>query len=231
MPVRKRFGFTATPTRADGLAPFVSHLLGPVLHEVARSALEGAGRSLLPQYVQVPTDYAFDYFGEQDWQPLLADIGEDAKRNGLIVETVVEACMPHATIVLTGRVEHAMRLAEQVTERGERAVALYGKLSSKKRAAILDEVRAGTLRVIVATSLADEGLDVPNLARLVLCWPGKAEGRHVQRIGRILRVMEGKASPVVYDLADNGVGPLKWQAIQRAKAFVAEFGQGLRVAA
>jgi superfamily II DNA or RNA helicase len=229
LPVRKRFGFTATPKRADTLTPFVEHLLGGVLHEVPRSALESAGRSLLPGYEQIQTAYEFDYFGEPDWHPLLADIGTDAERNGLIVETVMGSCMPHSTIVLTGRVEHAVSLAEQITARGERAVALYGKLSTKKRAAILDELRAGTLRVIVATSLADEGLDVPNLARLVLCWPGKAEGRHIQRIGRILRVVAGKASPVVYDLADNKVGPLKWQAIQRAKAFVQEFGQSRKV--
>jgi superfamily II DNA or RNA helicase len=225
LPVRKRFGFTATPKRADGLTAFVVHLLGKVFHEVPRSALESAGRSLLPGYEQIQTAYEFDYFGEQDWHPLQADIGTDAKRNTLIVDTVMQSCMPHSTIVLTGRVEHAVLLAEQITAQGERAVALYGKLSTKKRAAILGEVRAGTLRVIVATSLADEGLDVPNLARLVLCWPGKAEGRHIQRIGRILRVVAGKASPLVYDLADDKVGPLKWQAIQRAKAFVHEFGQ------
>jgi superfamily II DNA or RNA helicase len=220
--VRKRFGFTATPERQDGLTPFLELLVGPILHRVSRSDLNDAGRSTLPEYRQVPTNFGFRYCSQDDWHALQTALANDEQRDELIAGIVAADCMPHPTAVLVGRVEHAARLAARLSTNGIRAAALFGKLSGKKRAAILDSMRTGKLDVIVATSLADEGLDLPNLTRLVLAWPQRAEGRFVQRVGRILRVQEGKATPQVFDLVDS-VGPLKYQAKSRARTFAREF--------
>ena len=57
--------------------------------------------------------------------------------------------------------------------------------------------------MVCATSLADEGLDVSRLERLVLATPARAEGRTIQRLGRLMRPHPGKRTPVLYDLVDN----------------------------
>ena len=49
---------------------------------------------------------------------------------------------------------------------------------------------------------ADEGLDIARLERLVLATPARAEGRTVQRLGRLMRPHPGKREPVLYDLVD-----------------------------
>ena len=79
----------------------------------------------------------------------------------------------------------------------------FGTMSKKKRAAVLEAADSGELRVIFATTVADEGLDLPGLDTVVLTSPTKAMGRVQQRIGRIMRVAENKQTPLVVDCIDR----------------------------
>ena len=106
-------------------------------------------------------------------------------------------------LVLSDRVAHCEQMAEELKGEGLRAAALVGRVSKTKRAKILEAADKRELDVIFATCLADEGLDLPGLDTVFLTVPTKAMGRIQQRIGRIMRVREGKKTPVVYDLIDN----------------------------
>ncbi len=220
---RRFYGFTATIDRVDGLTAFVHHHLGPVRYAVTRAQLVEAGRSVTPRYVQVETAFAFEYADRRDWAPLLDALAEDVARDEQIVELVLEHGAGELSAVLLGRVEHAERLADRLRGRGLRAVALTGQKKKAERAQILTDAREGRLDVIVGTQLLDEGIDVARLSRVVLAWPSKAEGRLIQRIGRALRMHETKAAPLVLDLVDVNVGPLKWQARARRAAFERNF--------
>ena len=99
-----------------------------------------------------------------------------------------------------------------------------GKTKASARASILERFRSGELQVVLSSQLADEGLDVPRLDRLVLAAPSKARGRTVQRLGRIMRCHPGKVAPVLFDLVDSAVGPLRWQAVQRQRAYAELLG-------
>jgi superfamily II DNA or RNA helicase len=127
-------------------------------------------------------------------------------------------------------VAHAERLAALFQARDVKAAALTGKMTRRAREATLEAARAGELAVIVGTQLLDEGVDLPRLSRVVLAWPAKAEGRIVQRIGRALRVHEGKAEPLAIDIVDEHVGVLRSQARARRGVFERSFLAG-RVAA
>lgn len=80
---------------------------------------------------------------------------------------------------------------------------MHGKVSKKKRKQILDDVKAGETRVLIATSLADQGLDVPIASALILAGGGKSSTKALQRIGRVLRPYEGKTKAFVHDLVDQ----------------------------
>jgi superfamily II DNA or RNA helicase len=226
LPARRRYGFTATIDRPDGLRPFVHHVLGPVMHETTRADLVSAGRSVVPSYVTVPSAFRFAYTGPSDWMPLLAALETDTDRDRVIVDAVDTECGGELTAVLVGRVAHADRLAALLRARGLRAQALTGRLPKRKREAILSGARIGEIDVIVGTQLLDEGIDLPALSRVVLAWPARSEGRIVQRIGRALRVHEGKSQPIVFDVTDRGVSVLKYQAFQRRRIFARVFTTG-----
>jgi superfamily II DNA or RNA helicase len=61
----------------------------------------------------------------------------------------------------------------------------------------------GKIRVLFATTLADEGLDVRRLDRLFLTCPVRSINKVNQQIGRILRTFPGKQDAVVYDFRDS----------------------------
>ena len=66
-------------------------------------------------------------------------------------------------LLLCDLVEHAQALSVALTLQDVPSGALVGSCTPKQRSAMLAEMRAGQLSVLCATSLADEGLDLPEL--------------------------------------------------------------------
>jgi len=109
----------------------------------------------------------------------------------------------HTILVLSNRVTHCRQLAEAISDRGISAEALTGSVGKAKRKRVLQSFREGSVKVLCATSLADEGLDIERLSRLILATPARAEGRTIQRLGRLMRPHPGKGTPVLFDLVDE----------------------------
>jgi superfamily II DNA or RNA helicase len=220
---RRFYGFTATIDRVDGLRPLTHHFLGPVRYTVTRAQLVEADRSVEPEYRQIPTAFDFPYEARSDWAPLLTALANDAERNRQIVDLVLEHGEGELVAVSVGHVAHAEALAALLCANGLKASAMTGTMPKKARASILEDAREGRLDVVVGTQLLDEGIDIPILSRVILAWPSRAEGRFVQRVGRALRVHEGKTKPLILDLVDLNVGPLCNQARLRRAAFRKNF--------
>ncbi|HIG96387.1 TPA: DEAD/DEAH box helicase family protein [Candidatus Woesearchaeota archaeon] len=64
-------------------------------------------------------------------------------------------------------------------------------LSQKKQKAMLDEFRNHDFNVLVATSVAEEGLDIPHVDLVIFYEPIPSEIRHIQRRGRTGRLEKG----------------------------------------
>jgi superfamily II DNA or RNA helicase len=82
--------------------------------------------------------------------------------------------------------------------------------------------------VLVATSLADEGLDLPRLSRVFLAFPSRAKGRTVQRLGRLMRPHPEKRRPLLVDFVDSRVPLLRRQHNERRRLYDAVLGTGSR---
>ena len=123
------------------------------------------------------------------------------------------------TLVLAGRVDHCQRIVDACEALGVEAKVLTGKMSAKKRGAVLDELRSGDLRVCVSTTLADEGLDVPTLSGMVNAFPGRAAGKTAQRAGRLMRPHPDVPRPVLLDMVDSLIPLFKNQWFARRRAY------------
>ena len=67
-------------------------------------------------------------------------------------------------------------------------------LSQKEQAEIISNFREGKLNVIVATSVAEEGLDIPAVELVVFFEPVPSEIRSIQRMGRTGRTGKGRVA-------------------------------------
>lgn len=80
---------------------------------------------------------------------------------------------------------------------------LSGKDDLIRRKAVLAAAREGKVDVLIGSTIADEGLDVPALDTLILAGGGRSSTRAFQRIGRVLRLYKGKTRATVFDFDDR----------------------------
>ena len=66
-------------------------------------------------------------------------------------------------------------------------------LSQKEQQEIMNEFREGKINVICATSIAEEGLDIPEVNSVIFYEPIPSAIRSIQRRGRTARLMKGKS--------------------------------------
>jgi len=81
----------------------------------------------------------------------------------------------------------ATKFIGQATKGGEKG------MSQKIQQEVLQELRGGKHNVLVASSVAEEGLDIPNVDLVVFFEPVPSEIRTIQRRGRTGRFGKGKA--------------------------------------
>jgi type III restriction enzyme, res subunit len=91
---------------------------------------------------------------------------------------------------------------KETTVRVKEVEMLSGNDDALKRAAVFEAVKRGICRCLVASTIADEGLDLPILDTLILAGGGKSSTRAFQRVGRVLRLHENKERAIVFDFID-----------------------------
>jgi superfamily II DNA or RNA helicase len=193
--------------------------------------LEAARRDAAALYKGLTQGYRWD--GERGQMPgwamdaLYWHIQTDPDRNRLLADLVeLELKREGGTVlVLTLRKAHCAELARVLEARGVRSEVLTAAKTKKLRKGALDELRSGELRCVVATQLADEGLDLPRLTGVILAMPSRAKGRTEQRLGRVMRPAPGKPTPRLYDVQDESVGIFRSQARRRMQAFRKVLGE------
>ena len=127
------------------------------------------------------------------------------------------------TLILIKNVKHGETLLEMVNNVIESKEKLYsvvndkgkefkirvknieflsGKDDAMKRKAVIQAAKEGFVDVLIGSTIADEGLDIPRLDCLILGGGGRSSTRAFQRIGRVLRLYPGKTRGIVFDFED-----------------------------
>ncbi len=102
-------------------------------------------------------------------------------------------------------------------------------LSQDEQAKILDDFKRGKLNILVATSIAEEGLDIPVVDLVIFYEPVPSEIRYIQRKGRTGRKSVGKtvilAAKETYDIAYLYASKRR---VQKMKAIVTSLNKQLK---
>jgi len=206
------YGLTATPHREDGLGPVMLAQLGPIRYSVSREELVKKGHTLLPQLFKVETPF---FTVSSEYSEMITELSINQTRNNIIWDQVQKHGQ-YPQLILSQRVDHCVALAGM--SRGLRVATITG--SVKDREKLLQGVAEGLYDVLIATQLADEGLDVVKLCAVHLVLPSRAAGRLEQRVGRICRPSKDKGIPTVFDYVDMGDSLLQNQWRARRKVYL-----------
>lgn len=208
---RYRYGLSASPWRDDGADLALEASFGPVIFDINASTLADQGFLVAPiiRFLDVPSaSYARGTPYNQVYKEYIV---ENEDRNQIGVNAAVS--MVHRgkpTMILVRHIKHGKIVQEMVSEAlGTWVPFLSGKDSSLVRNRTISDIRTGKIGLMVASTIADEGLDIRPLSGLVLLGGGKSSVRALQRVGRTLRPWPGKENAEIIDFNDRCLYLLK----------------------
>lgn len=222
IPARWRIGLSATPeSRDDGLGPLVPWSFGKKLITITARQLIDLGY-LMPAAVEaVPTrlDFAFKGHKSRRLEALRKTVVGDSDRNDLICDLSIEEVRKGESVaVLSNDIKHCHLLQGLCAARGYRGEVITSKVDKKLRKELITKVIGGQLRLVFATSLLDEGIDIPRLSCIVQALPQSSRIKSAQKMGRIMRPHEGK-SPKIVDIVDVRIPDLVNRWLKRKAAY------------
>lgn len=195
-----RFGGSATPYREDNADILIQAMFGAKIVDIPASYLIKQGYLIRPHIFFEPVD---DFIHYKSFKRIYKEaVARNDRLNNHIANTANHLVSRDlSTLVLVQQYVHGEYLKKLIP--GSEFVT--GKMSTKKRTACINDLRTKKMKCMIATTLADEGLDIPTLDVALLAGGGASATRVNQRIGRVIRKDKSSANPrdkavvVVYD--------------------------------
>lgn len=219
-----RIGLSATPWRNDGRDLEIYAYMGDIVEPRISSSYLIQNGFAVPveiKVVKAPKCHVeVSEEGSQAYATERRQLAECAERNNFIIDLTTQAEKP--ALIITQLVKHAETLYEMAKAAGLNAALATGAVKGEVRKQIYDQVRNGQTDVLVATTLADEGLDLPPLKSLIIAMGGRSKTRTLQRIGRLVRPWPSKTRATAYELYDPGTEFFSEHLDERLRLYRAE---------
>lgn len=199
-----RYGLGATVKRDDNMDNIIRGLFGDVIIHITASELIRRGFLIQPRIFMLGVRSGSLHYSSYQ-EEYKKCVEENHERNSTIVNIAKNmASNNKPTLILIKHINHGNRLMEMLGK-DSGFVFVTGKESAKKRESAFTGILDGSIKGVVASSLADEGLDLPNLECLILAGAGKSQTSVYQRIGRVIRLHpQGLPKDAfVYDFMDS----------------------------
>lgn len=201
-----RGGLSATPNSGDGKDIILQAFAGSIIGRISASYL------ILRDLLVRPTIYYLNgnkidkyIYSTKRYNSIYKKyIVNNVYRNNKIVECVCRFQEMDKTVLITvATKKHGQILKQLIIKVGHECEFIFSGVDKLTRKKHIQNVRDRKLKIIIGTSLADEGLNIPALDSLILAGGGKSPTRLRQRIGRVLRRSPGKKEAFVVDFKDN----------------------------
>jgi DNA or RNA helicases of superfamily II len=230
-----RIGLTATPLREDGRDLEIAGLLGRISYSIDYTELVQKHYLVPLEYIQFTPKISRkiydklktlnESYSDQPFSKLYSAVlrlFENSSYTNQQIMQKIKELNKFPALVIVRRISIAKKLSELLNENGIKSDWVSSKTSLEERMVKIENLKSGKLEVLVSTSLADEGLDIPQLSLVVLLSQGKSRIKIIQRIGRVMRPYSGKQRGYVLDIAYN-YDIFQRQASKRIKFVSSEY--------
>jgi superfamily II DNA or RNA helicase len=201
-----RFGLTATLGYLPEAKLASEGHIGPVIAEVEMKTLIEEGFLAKPKLklIKIPRNPKYREINKYS-DLYKAAIVENKVRNKIILECTKEFLKKGlSSLILTVRIEHGHLLEEMANEYFPELKLKYvhGGSEDEDREAVRRGLISGEIKVAVATTIFNEGVNIPSLGAVINASGGKSEIAILQKIGRGLRVTDKKKEIYLVDFFD-----------------------------
>lgn len=200
-----RIGLTGTIDKKDEIK--VMKLLGvtgDILTKISNEFLIKQGFSAKP-IINLDVIKEPQLSNNLDYQEAYdSGIVENEHRNRRIAEKVKEMYeLGKGCLVIVSRKKHGENIIKLLEDFDVEYEYVHGSRSTEDRQEALENVKAGKLKVLVATNILDEGVDISNIDAVFMAAGGKSFRQVLQRVGRALRVKKDRENVCqIYDYLD-----------------------------
>ena len=183
-------GLSATPYRSDNNDMKIKAIGGEIIYR--KNIRWGIDNGYLcpaeVKWIKVDDDIEIDRYDVYA-QVYNKKIVYNDKRNAEIVKQALS--YDGKILILVSRIEHGEAILNLLE--GHDVVFLQGNTKDKQT----------TSKIIIATTIFDEGIDLPDREIIILAGGGKSSVTTVQRIGRVLRLFPGKEKAIIIDFIED----------------------------
>jgi superfamily II DNA or RNA helicase len=215
------FGMSGTPFRFDGTDLAVEGILGNKIVDISASELISKGFLAQPiiKFIAVPPIRGGSY--QEIYKKAIVD---NVVRNTLIVHHTKELIAKgYVPLVLFRQIKHGEILFDMLKEAGVKCEKLSGEDKLVNRERVKEALKTKEIECCLASSIFEQGIDVPIISALVNCGGLKANVATTQKIGRTIRKYPGKQYAAIIDFYDQSKH-LKKHSIRRCEIYLSEPG-------
>jgi len=125
-------------------------------------------------------------------------------------------------LILVEKINQGRLISSELENKGVRNLFLHGQAESDKRRSGIEKFRNGEVKVLVASKILSEGVDIPEINVLILSAGGLSHGQQLQRIGRALRKKGGDNTVDIIDYIHSGNKYLAKHSVERIELYKRE---------
>jgi len=219
IPAFYRYAMSGSPYRGIEKDILLRAITGKIIVQITSSELIEKGYLVSPVIKMIEVD-SDTFEGDEYREVYRKGIMENEKRNLLITSYALDRAYMRRmkVLVLVTRIEHGKLLEKSI--KGSKFI--HGKKDSKERTDALEDFRKGKIKVLIGSTILDEGIDVCSINTIILAGGGLSDLKTIQRIGRCLRPFKGKKEAYVIDFYDRGNKILRGHSRHRLALYRSE---------
>jgi len=214
-----RYGISATPlSRGPWENLHVLAATGRVIYKANVPEMVAAGVLSMPVVEMIPFEHKEAM--SMSWSGVYSElIVRNPKRNNLIIDKAVASAKP--CLIFCTKIAHGEDLLTRALKKGLKAEFLYGEAKLSERKAAIARLVDGKLDTIITNKIFQKGVDIPPLLTIIIAGGGQSVVDSLQRVGRGMRITEGKRAFTVIDFIDRNQTWVYRHSIERKKAYKA----------
>jgi len=219
-----KFGLSGTPKhRSDVDITAMIGAFGDIIVKMDSKTLEQFGVSIPADINMIEIENpknSYEY--TEAYEELIIN---NEKRNNIAVE--VATALKEANkqvIIMVDRIAHGDIIKELLKKRGLDVPFIYGQHTPQERQDVLESFEAGKTRIMIASTILNEGLNIKSIDCIIVAGAGMSPIRTIQRVGRVLRKRIGKDRALIIDFFDKGNNFLTAHSKKRQSTYNFEFG-------
>jgi len=227
-PAYYRLSMSGTPLdRTDGADLKLISVTGPVIYQIKNKELIERGISVQPVIhvfkIKTPHMHPKTFYAEAYGLGIV----ENKERNELLVKKTLDFIdQGLSALVLVREIKHGEILSKLFEQFNGFSIYphlfISGKESMDSRNKALKDFKHGEIKILIATSILNEGFDMPNIDVLTMAAGGKSQINLLQRVGRGLRKGGNSEYLHVIDTADFQQNHLLKHSLERLSSYKRE---------